>query len=51
MDDAAFLQQCGIEIDLRWLVECIGEDASQELCNYLKALIRIGDMLSNAQIR
>ena len=47
MDDAAFLQQCGIEIDLQWLGECICEEGPEELSKYLTDLIRIGNILSN----
>jgi hypothetical protein len=50
MDDVTFLQQCGIEIDPRWLVEFLQQDASPEVCNYLNGLMRISDMLGNGQI-
>jgi hypothetical protein len=47
MDDAAFLQQCGIEVDVLWLGECICEEGPEEHSNYLKDLIRIGNILAN----
>ena len=50
MNDATFLQQCGIEIDPRWLVEFMHQEAPAEICNYMKGLIRIADMLANVQI-
>jgi hypothetical protein len=50
MDDAKFLQQCGIEIDPRWLVEFMHQEAPLEICTYLKGLIRIADILSNVQV-
>jgi hypothetical protein len=46
MSDATFLRQCGIEIDLRWLLEFVCQDEQAELCNHAKSLIRIADMLS-----
>jgi hypothetical protein len=49
MDDITFLQQCGIEIDTRWLVELIGQgESALEGSNYLGSLIRIADMLAQA---
>jgi hypothetical protein len=51
MDDVKFLQQCGIEIDLRWLVEFLGHDAPPEICNYINGLMRISDMLGQVPIR
>jgi hypothetical protein len=50
MDDATFLRQCGIEIDPRWLVEFIYQEASAEICNYVQSLTRIADMLAQAQV-
>jgi hypothetical protein len=50
MDDATFLRQCGIEIDPRWLVEFIYQEASAEICNYVRSLTRIADMLAQAQV-
>jgi hypothetical protein len=50
MDDATFLQQCGIEIDSRWLVQWMPQEAPAEICNYVKSLIRIADMLGQVQI-
>jgi hypothetical protein len=51
MDDATFLQQCGIEIDPRWLVEFMHQEATEEICNYVKGLIRIADMLAHVPVR
>jgi hypothetical protein len=49
MDDATFLRQCGIEIDSRWLVEFMHQDAPAEISNYVQGLIRIADMLARVQ--
>jgi hypothetical protein len=46
MDDATFLQECGIEVDSRWLIEIICDEAPPEVSTYVKDLIRIADMLS-----
>jgi hypothetical protein len=46
MDDATFLRECGIEVDSRWLMEIICDEAPPELSTYVKDLIRIADMLS-----
>jgi hypothetical protein len=46
MDDARFLEECGIEVDFRWLVEFVSQEAPTEICNYLKGLMRIADMLA-----
>jgi hypothetical protein len=50
MDDARFLQECGIEVDSRWLVEFVSRDAPAEICNYVKGLMRIADMLAQVPI-
>jgi hypothetical protein len=50
MDDATFLRQCGIEIDARWLVEFIRQEAPVEIYNYAQNLLRIADMLAQVQI-
>jgi hypothetical protein len=50
MDDVTFLQQCGIEVDPRWLVEFMHEETPLEISNYVKGLIRIADMLSQVQV-
>ena len=50
MDDATFLRQCGIEVDLRWLMEFIHQGATAEISNYGRGLMRIADMLAQAQI-
>jgi hypothetical protein len=50
MDDATFLRQCGIEIDARWLVECMHEETPAEIYNYAQGLIRIADMLGQFQM-
>ena len=49
MYDATFLQQCGIEVDPRWLMEFLNEETPAEICNYLQGLIRIEDMLARVQ--
>jgi hypothetical protein len=49
MDDATFLAQCGIEIDARWLMEFIHQGATAEISNYAQGLMRIADMLAQAQ--
>ena len=46
MSDVLFLRQCGVEIDLRWLLEFMCQDEQAEFCNHAKSLIRIADMLS-----
>jgi hypothetical protein len=46
MGDATFLRQCGIEIDLRWLLEFMCLDEQEEFRNHAKSLIKIADMLS-----
>jgi hypothetical protein len=50
MDDATFLRQCGIEIDARWLMEFMQQETPAEIYNYAQGLIRIADMLAQAQI-
>ena len=50
MDDATFLRQCGIEIDARWLMEFMQQETPAEMYNYAQGLIRIADMLAQAQI-
>jgi hypothetical protein len=50
MNDVTFLQQCGIEIDSRWLVESMHQETPGEVANYVKSLIRIADMLGHSQI-
>ena len=51
MDDITFLQQCGIEIDLRWLVEFVHQEGATETNNYMKGLMRIADVLAQAPIQ
>jgi hypothetical protein len=46
MEDVTFLQECGITIDTRWLAELMCNDATEEVSNYLKNLMRIADMLN-----
>jgi hypothetical protein len=46
MDDVAFLKQCGIEVDLRWLAEIASQNESTEVSNYATSLFRIADVLS-----
>jgi hypothetical protein len=45
VDDAEFLEQCGVERDARWLLEiaCIG--VPEEARNYALSLLRIYDAL------
>ena len=50
MDDATFLRQCGIEIDARWLMEFMHQETPAEIYNYAQGLLRIADMLAQAQI-
>ena len=45
MEDVAFLEECGITIDSRWLAEMLCQEATEEVCNYAKGLFRIADML------
>jgi hypothetical protein len=47
MDDAKFLQDCGIEVDPRFLLEVMDEETSAEVIKHAKDLQRIADMLSN----
>jgi hypothetical protein len=49
MEDAKFLQQCGIEIDLRWLLGFMEQEAP-EVCNQISDLLRIKDMLGSVQV-
>jgi hypothetical protein len=49
MDDATFLQQCGIKVDARWLMECMHEETPAEIYNYAQGLMRISDMLGQFQ--
>ncbi len=49
MEDAKFLQECGIEIDPLWLVEVIGKEAGPEASNYLNGLIRIANLTGTLQ--
>lgn len=51
MDDAKFLQECGIEVDPRFLLEFMDEETSAEVSKHVKDLQRIADMLSNVQFR
>jgi hypothetical protein len=50
MDDATFLRQCGIEVDARWLMEFMQQETPAEIYNYAQGLMRIADMLAQAQI-
>jgi hypothetical protein len=45
MEDVTFLQECGIAVDSRWLIELMGLEAPEEVSKYVKDLIRISDML------
>jgi hypothetical protein len=46
MDDATFLKQCGIEVDMRWLAEITSQNKPTEVANYATSLFRIADMLT-----
>ena len=46
MDDARFLKQCGIEVDMRWLAEIASQNEPTEVSNYLTSLLRIADILT-----
>ena len=47
MDDATFLQQCGIEVDVLWLAEIMSQSESDEVvANYAKSLLRLTDGLA-----
>jgi hypothetical protein len=46
MDDATFLKQCGIEVDMRWLAEITSQNVPTEVSNYATSLFIIADMLS-----
>jgi hypothetical protein len=46
MDDATFLKQCGIQVDMRWLAEITSQNEPTEVFNYATSLFRIADMLS-----
>ena len=48
MDDATFLQQCGIEIDARWLMQFMDQETPAEIYNYTQSLMRISDVLTQA---
>ena len=49
MEDAKFLQECGIEVDPRWLLESMGEETPPEVSKHVKDLLRIADMLGRLQ--
>lgn len=46
MDDATFLKQCGIEVDVRWLAEITSHNEPTEVSNYVTSLLRIADILT-----
>jgi len=46
MDDATFLKQCGIEVDMRWLAEITSQNESTEVSNYAASLLRAANMLA-----
>ena len=46
MDDATFLKQCGIEVDMWWLAEITSQNAPTEVSNYATSLLRIADILT-----
>ena len=47
MEDVTFLRECGITIDSRWLAELMCRQAPEEVCNYVKNLLRIAEMLGH----
>ncbi len=62
MDDAKFLEQCGISLDPQWLVDLRDLDSlmeeksvmeheppSEEAGNYVRDLVRIANMLGRVQ--
>jgi hypothetical protein len=50
MEDVTFLEECGITIDPRWLAEMLCEQASEEVSNYVKSLMRIADALGQSAL-
>jgi hypothetical protein len=46
MDDATFLKQCGIEVDMRWLAGITSQNEPTEVFNYATSLFRIADILT-----
>jgi hypothetical protein len=46
MDDATFLKQCGIEVDMWWLAEITSQNVPTEVSNYATSLLRIADILT-----
>lgn len=46
MDDATFLKQCGIEVDMRWLAEITSQNEPTEVSNYATSLLRIADIFN-----
>jgi hypothetical protein len=49
MDDATFLKQCGIEVDMRWLLEISNQNETGDVStNYAKSLLRVANTLDRA---
>jgi hypothetical protein len=46
MDDAAFLKECGIEPDMRWLAEIMSRNQSADVSSYAASLLRATNMLA-----
>jgi hypothetical protein len=47
MDDATFLRQCGIEVDIRWLADIMSWNESEDLVsNYATSLLRVANILA-----
>jgi hypothetical protein len=45
MDDAAFLKNCGVEIDPFWLAaNTLTPETPKEVRNYVNSLLRIAEM-------
>jgi len=50
MEDAKFLQDCGIEVDPQFLLESMEEEETPpEVSRHVKDLLRIADMLGSPQ--
>jgi hypothetical protein len=47
MDDATFLRQCGIEVDMRWLAEIMSRNEPEDVvANYTTSLLRVANILA-----
>jgi hypothetical protein len=51
MDDATFLRQCGIEVDMRWLAEIMSRNEPEDVvANYTTSLLRVANILARTLI-